>query len=174
MWWCCNRNNGFSKACRRGLEGGWGAFLGPRMFQQCVVRGSVQQTLGTIQETFNSKLWHLFHVKGGKKRNQEHSSDTSHQEPCLSSARKPVLICKKLIYVTVGDVLVRRPERTPSRWRAALHAAFGWRTSHQNCPALLPHSFLLGKTHFCVLQNSVCLMMPLMKILDQWSFVGFS
>lgn len=25
-----------------------------------------------------------------------------------------------------------------------------------------------------VLQNSVCLMMPLMKILDQWSFVGFS
>lgn len=89
--------------------------MGPRIFQQCVARGSVQQTLGTIQETFNSKLWHLFHVKGDKKRNREHSSDISHQEPCLSSARKPVLIRKKLIYVTVGDVLMWRPERTPSR-----------------------------------------------------------
>lgn len=92
MLCCWNRNNGFSKACHRGLEGGWGAFLGPGIFQQCVVRGSVQQTLGSIQETFNSKLWHLFHVKGGKKRNWEHSSDASHQEPCLSSAQKPVLI----------------------------------------------------------------------------------
>lgn len=128
MLCCWNRNNGFSKACHRGLEGGWGAFPGPRIFQQCVARGSVQQTLGSIQETFNSKLWHLFHVKGGKKRNREHSSDASHQEPCLSSARKPVLIRTKLIYVTVGDVLMWRPERTPSRWRTALHAAFGWRT----------------------------------------------
>ena len=90
-----------------------GAFLGPRRVQQCVASCSVQQSLGSIRETFNSKLRHLFHVKGGNKRNREHSSDASHQEPCLSSARKPVLIRKKLIYVTAGDVLVWKPEWTP-------------------------------------------------------------
>lgn len=54
------------------------AFLGARRVQQCVVSCFVQQRFASIQETFNAKLLYLFYFKGGKKRNQEHSSDASH------------------------------------------------------------------------------------------------
>lgn len=54
------------------------AFLGARRVQQCVASCFVQQSFASIQETFNSKLLHLFYFKGGKKRNREHSSDASH------------------------------------------------------------------------------------------------
>lgn len=48
--------------------------------ENSAVRGKLLRSteLASIQETFNSKLLHLFYLKGGKKKNQEHSSDASH------------------------------------------------------------------------------------------------
>jgi hypothetical protein len=54
------------------------AFLGARRVQQCMASCLVQQSFASIRETFNSKLLYLFYFKGGKKRNQERSSDASH------------------------------------------------------------------------------------------------
>lgn len=122
------------------------AFLGARRVQQCMLSCFVQQSFTSTQETFSSKLLHLFYLKGGKKRNQEHSSDASHQEPCLSSAWKPVLIRTKSIYVTVSYVLMWRLERP--HWDEGplfvLPSHLCEELSQQNCPGLLPHSLILG------------------------------
>lgn len=126
------------------------AFLGARGVQRCVPSCFAQQRFASTQETFSSKLLHLFYLKGGRekklgaffRRKSPGTLPVFCMEACVNPYEIDLCHCQLRARVETRAAL--------SRWRAAFYAAFTfvWRTQPTELPWAFPLLPSSGRDRF--------------------------